>query len=320
MSQLTREQRYTIQVLLQEKYKNKAIAVAIGVHPTTIGREIKRNSDLRSGKYTCDLAQRKCEKRHKEKPKYIHFTPEIKQEIEVYIKQDYSPEQAVGTMAKEGKKSVSIETIYKHVWSEKKKGILLYKHLRNQGKRYRKRGAKKDKRGIIEHRRSIDERPEIVTTRERFGDWEVDLVVGKNHKGFLVTINERQTGFALVKKIEVKSKEVVSQAIISELLPYKDFVKTITSDNGKEFANHQIIAQRLETDYYFAHPYHSWERGSNENFNGLLRQYVPKNETIKNYTDEKIKEIQNKLNNRPRKKLNFEKPINVFNQKIAFMT
>lgn len=320
MSQLTAEQRYTIQVLLKENYKKKQIALILGKHPSSIGREIKRNADLRNGNYSSNLAQRKSEKRHKEKAKHIRFTSEIKEDVNLYIKEDYSPEQVKGFLDKEGKKSVSIETIYQYIWKDKKMGGDLYEHLRTQGKRYRKRGHKKDKRGIIENRKSIDERPTIVNNRERLGDWEVDLVIGKNHQGALVTINERQTGFTIVTKVASKSKELVSQAIIRELSVYKDYVKTITSDNGKEFADHQIIAQTLETDYYFAHPYHSWERGSNENYNGLLRQYVPKKERLDIFTEENIKEIQNKLNNRPRKKLNFEKPINVFNQKIAFIT
>jgi len=305
---------------LEQGFSRKEICAAIGKSKSVLSRELKRNSDKRSGKYRADLAHRKYEQRQKAKPKKVHFTDEICKDIESLIRQEYSPEQAVGTLYKQGKPYVSIERIYQHVWAEKKSGGTLYMHLRAKGKRYRDRGASKDSRGIIANRRSIDDRPEVVDGRERFGDWEVDLVIGKGHKGALVTINERQVGYALVRKVKGKSSEEVSKAIVEALMPYKDFVNTITSDNGKEFASHEYIAESLETDYFFADPYCSWQRGSNENYNGLLRQYVPKKTDLDDFTDGQIAEIQDKLNRRPRKRLGFEEPNELFNQKVAFVT
>ena len=198
-------------------------------------------------------------------------------------------------------------------------------HLRRKGRKYRKRGATKDSRGIIKDRVSIDHRPSVVEKRSRFGDLEADLIIVKNQKGAIVTINDRASGMLKMKKVKTKQASEVSDTINELLDEWSPFLHTITSDNGKKFAWHQQVAKTLSIDYYFAHPYHPWERGSNENLNGLIRQYIPKKSDFSMLNEQQIKDIETKINNRPRKRHKYEIPIFVmnqlfFNQKVALMT
>ena len=314
MSHLTTQQRYTIEVMLSQGFTQKDIAGSIGKHRSVIYRELKRNCDKRSGNYRHELAQRKYRERQESKPKSIRLTQAIKDKIDYYLKQDYSPEQIVGVLKKEGLPTVSVERVYQYIWQDKKENGTLYLHLRNQGRRYRKRGNKKDNRGIIKDRIDIEKRPQIVEERTRFGDLEVDLIIGKNHNQAILTINDRASGMLKMRKVETKQAEVVSKAIIEELEEWTPYLNTMTADNGKEFAYHKKVAEELNIDHYFAKPYHSWERGSNENLNGLIRQYFKKSTDFDELTSVKIKEIENKLNSRPRKRFNYENPIFVMNQ------
>lgn len=325
MSHLTLEQRYTIQSMLQQGYKQNEIARCIGKHKSVISRELTRNCDKRNGKYISDLAQRKYNHRNKTKPKYIVFDDVMRQKVDALLKEDYSPEQVCGSLREQAEQCVSHERIYQHIWEDKKQGGTLHTHLRNQGRRYRKRGAAKDKRGLIVGRVDIENRPKIVEERSRFGDLEVDLIIGKNHKSAILTINDRASGILKMRKVKSKEAEQVSQAIVDELEDWKPFIKTITADNGKEFANHQYVAEELNIDHYFAKPYHSWERGSNENLNGLVRQYFKKKDDFNTISNEQIKIIENKINNRPRKRFKYKNPIFemeklLFNQNVAFVT
>jgi IS30 family transposase len=319
MSHLTASQRYAISVMRQSNYTQKAIALAIGKDKSVISRELKRNSDGRTGEYKSDLAERKCRERHKRKRKSSKFTAPMQDRVETLLREDYSPEQVVGFLKQEGTACVSHERIYQHIWADKKRGGNLYKHLRTKGKRYRKRGAAKDKRGTICNKVSIEERPDIVEEKSRFGDLEIDTVIGKNHQGAIVTINDRATGMLKMKKIPKKEAALVKEAALELLQEWKPLIHTITSDNGKEFALHQDIAKELGIQFYFAHPYHSWERGANENLNGLIRQYIPKKTNFADISDQFIADIQDKLNNRPRKRLNFKSPNQTFT-KVAFIT
>ena len=314
-----------------QKYSQKEIAAAIGKDKSVVSRELKRNCDKRDGSYRADLAQRKYEQRLRSKPKHSRFTDEVRDRVEAYLKEDYSPEQIAGRCRLEGVGCVSHERIYQFVWDDKKRGGDLYRHLRRKGRKYRKRGAAKDSRGIIRGRVGIEQRPAVVDARGRFGDLEFDTVIGRNHKGAILTVNDRATGLCWLALLEGKESLPLMKAAIGMLEPVKDSLKTITADNGKEFAGHAEIAKALGIDFYFAHPYHSWERGSNENMNGLIRQYLPKSSSFENLTDEQIKLIQNKLNNRPRKKLRFLSPIEYcfanfapefqcLTQKVAFTT
>jgi IS30 family transposase len=317
MSHLTQEQRYTIEVLRNENYSQTAIAERINKDKSVVCRELKRNCDKRDRKYRADLAQRRCEKRHSDKNKNITFDEEVKEYVIKWIKEDYSPEQIVGISQKEGLKCVSIERIYQFIWEDKKSGGDLYKNLRTQGKRYRKRGASKDKRGQIVGRVGIEKRAVEVAKKERIGDFEIDLVIGKDHKGALVTANDRVTGIGKIRKIDSKDSQVVKDAVIELLNEFKPILKTITSDNGKEFSQHQLIAKELDIEYYFARPYHSWERGANENLNGLIRQYFPKGMSFENITKEQVQAVEDKLNNRPRKRFGFKTPNQVYLHRLT---
>jgi IS30 family transposase len=316
MSHLTLEQRYTIEVLRKENYSQTEIAKRLNRDKSVVSNELKRNSNQNSGVYNAALAQKKTLKRHREKNKIIYFTDEVKQYVDTCISEDYSPEQIVGVARKHGLNCVSHERIYQYLWEDKKASGVLYKHLRTKGKTYRKRGAAKDKRGQITGRVPMSERPEIVNEKQRLGDLELDLIVGAGQSGYLLTINDRATSMSLIAKLETKEAKEVQEAIVKMLSPWRPFLQTITSDNGKEFAYHHQVTKELDVDYYFARPYHSWERGANENMNGLIRQYFTKKMNFKNITNEDVEFVQNKLNNRPRKKFGYETPNEVFLQKL----
>lgn len=316
MEHLTLGQRYEIGILNSKGYSQTEIGRSIGKHKSTICREFKRNSDLRNGVYKAELAQKKCSERHKFKPKKIRFTAPIKLHVNRWILLDYSPEQIVGRSKEIGQDCVSIETIYQHIWDDKKNEGTLHAHLRKKGKKYAKRGALKGTRGQIPGRVDIDLRPAIVESKERVGDLEIDLVIGKDHDGALLTVNDRATGMLKMAKIDSKEASVVEAKLIEILEEWKPFLQTITSDNGKEFANHKTIADALNILYFFAKPYQSWQRGANENLNGLIRQYFPKKSDFKLINKEYVKEIENKLNNRPRKRYGFKTPNEVFSQKL----
>jgi IS30 family transposase len=324
MTHITVEQRYTISELLNNGYSDIQIGSIIKKDRSSIYRERKRNSDNKNQEYKYELAQKKADVRKKSKPKYSPFTEEIKSEVKLLLEGDLSPEQVTGLMKDEGKVTVSHETIYQYVWEDKSRGGDLHSHLRNNGRKYRKRGSYKDSRGIIKNKQSIDQRPSIVDKKVRFGDIEIDLIIGMNHQQAIVTINDRVSG--VLKMGKVKSKEahevrLVVNDLLEEWIPY---IHTITSDNGKEFAQHEEIAGNLMIDYYFAHPYHSWERGANENLNGLIRQYFPKKTDFTIITDQQVKAVETKLNNRPRKRHGFKTPLAImdkllFNENVAFM-
>lgn len=208
--------------------------------------------------------------------------------------------------------NISHETIYQHIWNDKKNGGNLYTNLRRHGKKYKKRSKGTAGRGHIPNRVDISERPSIVDEKSRLGDWEVDTIIGGDHDGAIVSIVERSSKLTKLAKVQRKSAEETEQAIIGKLAPMSNFVLTMTSDNGKEFANHQTIAKALEAQFYFARPYHSWERGLNEHTNGLVRQYIRKGERLSNVSQAQLDEIEILLNHRPRKVLNFETPFERF--------
>ena len=324
MSHLSYEQRYTIEVLLKDGKKKSEIASLLSVHKSTITNELKRNSDGRNKEYRSSLAQKKCEQRHRNKTKYVKFDDQLQYQVNSLIKKDYSPEQITGYLKKMGLSSVSHERIYTHIWKDKKNKGDLYLHLRRKGRRYRKRGSSKDSRGMIVGRVGIEHRPKEADTREVFGHFEVDTIIGKNHQGAIITLNELASGMIWMKKVSSRDARLVREKLCDRLDEIKPFLKTITSDNGKEFSEHQYITDQY-CDFYFANPYSPWERGANENLNGLIRQYIPKSTDLSTVSDQRIKEIEKILNTRPRKRLNFENPIFVmeqllFNSEVAFMS
>ncbi|PPD42685.1 MAG: IS30 family transposase [Methylobacter sp.] len=308
-NQLTQATRYQIGILLKAGKTQKAIAELVNVSPGTICRELKRNTGKRG--YSPRQAQLKTETRRQLAVKALKMDTVAIGLIESKIRDDWSPEQVSGWLKQAQGLTISHERIYQHVWADKLEGGQLYKHLRHSGKK-RKRYGSKDKRGQIRNRISIDDRPDIVNEKTRLGDWEIDTVIGKNHQGALVTIVDRVSKFTLIKKVTSKQADVVAEATITLLQPYRDKTTTITADNGKEFAGHEKIKAALDADIYFAHPYRSWERGLNENTNGLIRQYFTKGSSFENITDGDIAAVMEKLNHRPRKTLNYKTPHAVF--------
>ena len=308
-SQLTQGLRYQIGILKKAGKNQKDIAGLVNVSPSTICRELQRNTGKRG--YRPKQAQRKAETRRKLAVKPLKMTLAIIDLIEAKLSINWSPEQISGWLKQEQGIASSHERIYQHIWTDKLNGGALYKYLRHSGKK-RKQYGSKDKRGQIRNRVSIDDRPMIVSEKTRLGDREIDTVIGKNHQGALVTIVDRVSKLTLIKKVASKHADIVTEATITLLRPYLDKTLTITADNGKEFAGHEKIKAALDADVYFAHPYSSWERGLNENTNGLIRQYFTKGSSFENITDKDVDEVMEKLNHRPRKTLNYKTPHAVF--------
>lgn len=310
-TQLTEDERYQIYEDKFDGLSCRQIAQRLNRHPSTIYREVSRNKGKRG--YRPKQAHQLAQQRQQDKPKYLKMTADMQRLISDYIERDWSPEQIQGRLKYEGKSTVCPSTIYVFIRQDKATGGQLYTHLRHP-KPYKKRTGKPDARGQITERVSIDERPDIVEQKIRLGDWEADTVIGKSHKGVLVTLAERVSKKTLIAQVQSKHADGVTAAIIRLLQPEKSDLHTITYDNGKEFAYHAQITASLEVEGYFAHPYHSWERGLNENHNGLIRQYLPKDMTLDNVTDRDVRTIQDKLNNRPRKTLGYKTPNEVYNE------
>ena len=306
MSHLTEGQRYAIERMLQGGCTKKAICTAIGKDKSVFSRELKRNSSKRG--YSAKLANEYANERKERFRRHRKFTESVKRHVvSCLTEEQWSPEQIVGDAKRRGIAMVSHERIYQFIREEKRDGGTLWKHCRHKLK-HRKRpvGGKKV---IIPDKVSIDERPAVINEKQRFGDWEIDTIVGLENNGAILTVTERLTGFLLMKKLpKGKNAKELAKTLYYMLLPYKNFVHSITSDNGTEFYEHKRIAHLLNAKYYFAHPYSSWERGLNEYTNGLIRQYVPKKEHFIRYTDKNIENFQHKINRRPRKLLNFETP------------
>ncbi len=315
-TQLTREQRYQISALLKMEHNHTEIAGLLHVNKSTIGREISRNRGRRG--YRPRQADQKASDRRKT-PKRMECIQW--NDVDALLRQEWSPEQVAGWLKTQERKRVSPEWIYQHILTDKRSGGDLYRHLRCQKQR-RKRYGHYDRRGTLPNRVSIDKRPEIANNRQRVGDWEVDTVVGKRHQQAIVTLTERKSRLALIRKVDQRTAQAVTDAILILLQPFIGQTHTLTSDNGKEFALHQRIAEHLQATFFFSHPFSAWERGSNENMNGLLRQYFPKKLNFKTITDDQIAFAMHRLNNRPRKTLAFRTPFEVFSElsSVALVT
>jgi transposase, IS30 family len=308
--QLIREQRYQISGLKKAGLNQSQIADELVVHKSTISREFRRNKGRRG--WHPKQAQELRDERRKncanaQRHSLLEWT-----EVERLIRQDMSPEQASQRLALEGGLQISHESIYLHIYADKRRGGDLCRHLRCQKPRRKRYASGQERRGTIKNRVGIDERPVIVEQKSRIGDWEGDTVIGKNHRGALVTLAERKSRYILAAQVPDKHASGVTAAVTRLLRPHRGKCYTMTFDNGKEFAEHETIAAELDADVYFAHPYHSWERGLNENSNGLLRQYFPKGMELVEVTQEQVQWAVDRLNHRPRKVLGFRTPFEVF--------
>ena len=247
------------------------------------------------------------------------ITPQTWTLVRKLLRQDWSPEQISGRLKKEHQPSLSHEWIYHHILKDKRAGGDLFRHLRCQKQR-RKRYGRPNWRGKLPNSRSIETRPAIVDTRQRLGDWETDTMTGQKHQHALVTLTERKSRYTLLGKVAHRTAQAVQHQVVTLLSPLASKVHTLTSDNGKEFANHQQIAEALKLEYYFAHPYAAWERGTNENTNGLLRQYFPKKHDFRTISSRQIQCAVLKLNLRPRKCLRYKTPFEVLYQSSVALT
>ena len=305
---LSQHERYQIYALLRAGQTQTKIASILGRHKSTVSRELKLGTGLCNyrPKQACALAA----KRAQNSRNAIQIAPWVMVMAKHMLNLQFSPEQIAGKLP------ISHETLYLRIYADQAQKGQLYKNLRCQKKRRKRYGQGHDRRGQIIGRRCIDERPAYIENRSQVGHWEADTVIGVNHQHAIVTLVERKSGYGLIAKVQNKTAKLVSKAIVKLLEPYKAKVKTLTYDNGKEFAKHAWIDKKLNSTGYFARPYCSWQRGSNENFNGLLRQYVPKKRLMSTVTDEEITMIQNRLNYRPRKRLGFKSPHEVFHQSL----
>jgi IS30 family transposase len=316
--QLTREQRYQIYALKKAHHSQTQMAAIIGVHKSTIGRELSRNGGQRG--YRPKQAQERASARQHSAHRARIQRPTWRL-IESLVLQQWSPAQISGRLKLEKRASVSHERIYQHISADKRAGGQLYRNLRCQKKR-RKRYGQRDRRGQLQGRVSITQRPRIVESRRRVGDWEADTIIGQHHRQAILSLVERKSKLTRLKKVEQNTAQAVERASLALLGKFPERVHTITSDNGREFAHHEEIARGLQAKFYFAHPYSSWERGLNENSNGLVRQYFPKRHDFSTITDAEIRQVMERLNNRPRKTLGFRTPNEVFfNQRtVALQT
>ena len=311
--QLTSEQRYTISVLLQNRTKQKEIAKAINVSPSTVSREIRRNSGVR-GRYNWETAQVNAVQTKRRKPGNHSINKEVMEEAKhLLVTEQWSPEQISGVLGKDGK-YISHETIYRMIRKDKAGGGTLYKHCRHKLKRRARPVG--GRRISIPNRTSISERPAEVDGK-RFGDFEMDTIVGRGNHGAIVTLIERSTNMLFMRKLKKgKNAKDLARTVIHLLSPFKEQVKSITTDNGTEFACHEMIGKSLGVTICFADPYASWQKGAIENANGLIRQYVPKTETLEHVSHQQIKKYSKRINMRPRKKLEFKTPHECFYEQI----
>jgi len=326
-NQLSLEQRYKIEALIKAGIKQKNIAIQLNVHPSTISRELKRNIAKRgqtSGEYLARIAEKRTRNRHINKYKQIIFDDKMKLKIVKYLSIDRWSPELISACVEDV--TISHEWIYQWIWKCKHENTKetrmyrkLFEYLRH-GRRKRKRGNRKDNRGVIHNRTPIDKRLLIVSKRKRPGDFEVDLMMGKNHKGALLVLTDRATLQTQLRKLNSKDSKEIERKIMKVITKVKHKVHTLTFDNDKAFACHQNVAQKHNLKTYFTRPYTSQDKGTVENRIGVVRRFLPKKTNLMFVTEKQVREIQNKINNRPVRKFNYLTPNQVLQNKIALMT
>jgi len=315
--QLDLQARHMIHALLQAGHSQTKIAQIIGVHKSTISRELSRiatTGACSANEYCPQAAQQKTNQRHSSKRKHIRFTEDLKEDAIQWLQEEkLSPELISGRWKVQGIDGVSHEAMYQWIWRGKANKdpmtAELYKHLKH-GRKRRRRGNAKDSRGILSGRVSIEERPEVVGERTRLGDLEADFMVGKAHKSALLVITDRATLLTRLKKVDSREAGHTEKAIehMLQRVP-KAFIKTLTLDNDKGFANHRCMASKLDADVYFTRPYTSQDKGTVENRIGVIRQFLPKGTDLREISNQRIKTIERHLNNRPIRKFDYLSPI-----------
>ena len=309
--QISTEERYEIGAMRRQGLRMAEMAKHLGRHRSTLYREVKRNQSVHDGSYRPSHAVEKASGRQRRSRRNWRYGPTEFGPVETLIRQRLSPEQIVGRRTLEGQAVMSHETIYRWIWADKRCGGTLWRHLRGARKRRRKRYGRYDSRGRLAGKKLIEQRPAVVASRGRIGDWEIDTVHGRG-KACVVTVVERKTGLVRIGPIQRATKELTLDRTVKLLWEERQRVKTITADNGTEFHNYRELENRLGTRVYFATPHHAWERGTNENTNGLIRQYLPKGTNLSRLSQQQCDRIAEHLNNRPRLRLGFKTPNEVY--------
>lgn len=307
--QITAAERYTLGTLRQLGYTAAAIARVLGRHRSTIGREVHRNATRHDGTYRPQLANWYASSRRSHSRRNQRFTATDWAQVHARLREQWSPEQVAGRLRGDQLLRISHETIYRHIWADKRAGGSLHTHLRGARKLRRKRYGQYDSRGRLAGKRWIAERPGIVNTRQRIGDWEADTMLGAlSDSHCVLSLVERKTGYLVLGKLRARTTAEVNRRAIPLLRRQPHPVHTITSDNGTEFHGHVALEAATQAAFYFATPHHAWERGTNENTNGLVRQYVPKRVSMTQLTQQDCDAIARRLNDRPRKRLGYRTP------------
>ena len=312
--QLTSGERYMLAALRKQGLNQSQIAASLGRHRSTISRELCRNSSRLDGHYRPSKAQERTNGRRSRSRRNLRFTVQDFAQVDDLIRRQWSPEQVAGHLGRLGQLTISHETIYRHIWRDKREGGLLHTHLRGARKRRRKRYRSYDSRGKLAGKRHISERPAAVETRRQTGHWEIDTVMGTGSKDCIVSLVERKSGLLLIGKLGDRTTDSLNRRVIHLIKRHDGAFQTITSDNGTEFHDYKRIEERTKVMFYFARPYHSWERGSNENANGLIRQYLPKGMSMAVVSQQLCNVIAQKLNTRPRKRHGFKTPLECYNE------
>ncbi|MGH8568878.1 MAG: IS30 family transposase [Gammaproteobacteria bacterium] len=307
--QITAAERYTLGLLRQRGLNSAAIGRILGRHRSTIGREVQRNGTPRDGCYRAQLADWYARGRRSRSRRNRYFTAADWAQVQELLREDWSPDQVAGWLRRFHVLDISHETIYRYIWADKAAGGALYRHLRGARKQRRKRYGRYDSRGRLAGKRSITERPAIVETRAELGHWEADTMLGASQAGpCVLSLVERKTGYLLLGQLRQRRSAAVNARARQLLTAQPHPVRTITVDNGTEFHEYAKLERATGTRFYFATPHHAWERGTNENTNGLIRQYLPKRQSMAHLTQHDCHRIATKLNRRPRKRLGYRTP------------
>jgi transposase, IS30 family len=287
------------------------IALSIGRHRSTVYREAKRNAINEFSHYQAERADSTARTRRSHSRRGSTFCYKQWRKVIAKLKQQWSPEQISGAL--KGDLNISHQTIYTYVKHDRLNGGLLYKNLRIIPKFGRKRRGSPATRGVAPNKKHISTRPKSIETRKTVGHWEGDTVMGIDKYACILTMVERKSGLVRIRKLKRRTTEQATPQIIGMLNRECAKAKSVTFDNGSEFHDFQTIENRTRVPCYFATPYHSWERGTNENTNGLIRQYVPKGKCMSTLTQKDCDAIAYKLNTRPRKRHGYKTPLEIYN-------
>jgi transposase, IS30 family len=310
--QLTQAERYLIASMRRQKLSVAVIALRLGRHRSTIYREVQRNKTTFNGHYGADKAHSYATARRKRCRRKSHFTPEQLAQVDALLRRRWSPKQVCGWYRRFRLLSISAQSIYRHIKLDRKRSGDLWRYTRIISKFGRKRYSSPDSRGVMPGKRHISERPASAEHRRRIGHWEVDTVMGADRHHCVLTVVERATGMAIITKLSSRTKDEATAALLRSIAAHRPKMRTLTFDNGTEFHGYKALEDQTGVQCFFATPYHSWERGTNENTNGLIRQYLPKGMCMRSITQQDCDYIANELNTRPRERYGFRTPLELY--------